>query len=100
MSLRVRLQQALRDQLDRPSPVHATLLRLCVLRVSMKMGARLELSAPGSWEHRWMRGIRERAIEAHTDELVALALELERELEQSKDALVRERRKTVELAAA
>ena len=82
MSLSARLQHTLRDQLERPSPTHITLLRLSVLRMATKLGERLEAVAPGSWEHRWMASVRQRAMAAAVDELVALALELQRELAQ------------------
>ena len=103
MSLRARLRHTLRDQLDRPCSTHRTLLRLSVLRVATKLGSRLEVNAPGSWEYRWMRGVRERAMAAQVDELVAIAMELQRELDQWRGATPRDTaaqdKKTVELAA-
>ena len=99
MSLSARLQHTLRDQLDTLSSSHATLLRMAVLRVSTKLGERLAINAPGSWEYRWMRGIRERAMAANIDELVALALELQRELGQWTQEVRQEAKKTLELSA-
>ncbi len=82
MSLSARLRHTLREQLDRPCPTHATLLRLSVLRVTTQLSERLEAISPASWEHRWMRGMRDRAMAAAADELVAIAIELDRELSQ------------------